>query len=365
MTATRINARFGLLALCAALPAAALGNQALVRAYDRPELEIGQAYLTHYAGQCLALLPKHVVDETGVPAFLREGDTPLLGEAAGVTDLGDDLAIAEVNGAITTDCGFSMSTISRAVDRRIQDNGLAVIRSVNGDGTIAQLAVTIIDDDGRNLLRVQPTNADNPMRKGHSGSLLMIGKAPVGMLLSVHARSGVGTVLRLDRMLEKAEGHVSGAAALTPSAAAGRERPSAEPPAQVVGWNVMPVNAAHRAVNLTAADASAAWFAEVPDWPAEIELDLGGARRVVSALELDGTQVPEPGALPAQAEVFINVSESKKHWRSITAGELQFSEGRAHISFAPVWARQIRIVFGAAADGGQRIALRRIGIKGP
>ena len=79
----------------------ALADQALVRAYDQPELEVGQAYLTHYGGRCLALLPKHVSDESRVPAFLREGTTPMLGEATTVTDLGDDLAIAEVNGAIT------------------------------------------------------------------------------------------------------------------------------------------------------------------------------------------------------------------------------------------------------------------------
>jgi hypothetical protein len=345
----------------------ALADQALVRAYDQPELEVGQAYLTHYGGRCLALLPKHVSDESRVPAFLREGTTPMLGEATTVTDLGDDLAIAEVNGAITGECGFGLLTISRSVDRRIQDNGLAVIRSVNGDGTIAQLAVTIIDDDGENLLRVQPTNPVNPIRKGHSGSLLMIGKAPVGILLSVSARAGVGTVLRLDRVLEKAEAHLTAMSAASEQADSDQVRRNyvGVGDVRVVAWNVMPVDSEHRAVNLTATDASQAWIAEVKDWPAEIELDLGGEKRVVNSLELDGMHVPDRGALPAQAEVFINVSNTGRHWRSITGGPLRFTAERAHIDFAPVWARQMRIVFSGTMNGGKRIALHRISVKGP
>ena len=75
--------------------------------------------------------------------------------------------------------------VSRAVSSRIRANAIASVRSVNGDGSIAQLSVTIIDDDGQTFLRVQPTNDVNQLRKGLSGSLLMSGDTPIGMLLYV------------------------------------------------------------------------------------------------------------------------------------------------------------------------------------
>ena len=198
------------------LSGSAYAQQALVRSFENPNLEIGQAYLSHYGSRCIAVLPSHVVQESGeVAAFLREGQDGLLGESGTFANLGDDVSVADLAGGITGACGYSTMAVSRAVSSRIRANAIASVRSVNGDGSIAQLSVTIVDDDGHTFLRVQPTNDINQLRKGLSGSLLMSGDTPIGMLLSVNARFGVGKVIRFDKMFDKIDSFVAGSTGIS------------------------------------------------------------------------------------------------------------------------------------------------------
>ena len=365
--------RCRLLAACLVLLLAcntATARQALVRSYSNPAQSIGQAYLTHYGGRCIALLPVHVATEAGIPAFLGEGNGSL-GESEEISDLGDDLALAEVTGSVTQDCGYSISTISRAISSLIGSQGLATLRSVNSDGTVAQMAVAIVDDDGRMFLRVRPTNDRIQIRKGHSGSLLMIGDQPVGMLLSVNSRHGVGKVLRLDTVLSRAEDYMGERGADRPvasgeSAAASSDLAAAASGGSVIGWNTLPVDAEHRPANLVMADPAAPWLARVEDWPAEIELVLAGDKVLITRNELDGRGLPDPDELPGRVELLVNVSSEEVRWRSLLSREADFGEdGIATFSFAPTWARQVRIVMGSNRGGTDRIGLRRIRVSNP
>ena len=361
MSTYRTIAALGL--LVAGVPSQA--QQALVRSYENPSLEIGQAYLSHYGPRCLAILPTHVVEEAGdVAAFLREGHDGLLGESTAFADLGDDVSVADVTGGVTSSCGYSTVAVSRDVGSRIRSNALGSIRSINGDGTVAQLSVTIIDDDGQRLLRVQPTNDLNQLRKGQSGSLLMSGDTPIGMLLSVDARFDVGTVIRLDAMFEKIDDFVRQE---NRSAAAGHERTAPASAAAAVAtsdgaitsWSALPVDAAHRAANLVAAGSEPEWQAAVDQWPVAIELDLPGDRVAIAGFELDATGIIDTGLLPATVEIMVSSTEDGRRWRSAWGGGLIFVDGVATIQVAPSWARHVRLVISNAANGGDRVALRR------
>ncbi|WP_200381208.1 discoidin domain-containing protein [Thiococcus pfennigii] len=361
MKAHRIGT--AVLAACLAFPHAAVAHQALVRSYDDPALEIGQAYLAHFGDRCLAILPMHVADEAGdMAALLGEGRTPLLGEAAGYTDLGDDIAIADVAGGLRQDCGYSIVAISRAVNTHIRANAIAGIRSVNADGSIAQLSVAIIDDDGGEFLRVQPTHATNQLVKGQSGSLLLAGDTPIGMLLSVDSRFGVGKVIRLDRLLEKVERRLGNSAPLAPAAAMrGATAPvAADAGAAITGWSALPIDATHRAANLVASDDAPPWIADVDAWPVEIELELLGGRTTITGIELDGRGIEDPGVLPAVVEIMISATGEGRRWRSVAGGPIAFEDGVARVSIAPSWARHVRLAISAPADGGRRVGLGRL-----
>lgn len=347
-------------------PLAATAQQAVVTTQDAAALEIGQAFLAHNGQQCYAIMPTHVVREAERPALLREGSPVLLGETHGASDLGDDIGIAMVSGGITAECGVGALTIRRSISPLLQQGRLATLRSINGDGTVAQLSVTIVDDDGRGLLRVQPTHPDNPIRKGLSGSLLMIDGVSTGMLLSVHAKSGIGTVARIDALMSKVDAYLMNRASLTlsNSTALGKspvkKTVSTGLKLQVLAWSALPLDDSRRAVNLTANDDAPPWASKPTRWPVSIDLKAGEDVVVVTGLELDGRGVTNSGTLPAQIEVSMNLSGDARGWRVVTSETVSYRDGIAHISIAPTRSRLIRLSFGSTANGGQVISLRRV-----
>jgi hypothetical protein len=372
-----------LLAGAAALLATgiACAQQAVVRSYDAPELEVGQAWLMHSAGQCFAVLPFHVAQETSVPSLLREGPRGLRGEAVTVTDLGDDAAIAALAGDIGQDCGYSVGSIPRSVERQLRDGGLGTLRSVNGDGTLGRLAVTVVDDDGAGLLRVLPTMEGERIRKGHSGSLLLLGDQPVGMLLSVHARSGVGTVMRADALMSKVDAFVRGGTAAQPAGAArgspaGPGAPAASPahaagsvpavlPAapggwQVVGWSVDPTGSEHIAARLTSGGMEGFWAARVPRWPAAVELGGPDAVRIVRGVEFIAGEVGDAAGLPARVQVMTSVNAERPAWRAVSSGTLEYVDGVARLEFLPVRALMLRVEIYTTRGAPSEVALGRL-----
>jgi hypothetical protein len=351
--------------LLAATSAAA--EQALVRNLENTALEVGQGYLTHYDGVCYLLLPVHVVEEAGeTAALLGEGVAPLLGETDAVNDLGDDVALAVVRGGLSARCGYSAMSVSRAVARTIRDNGLATIRSVNGDGTVAQVSVSLFDDDGERFLRIQPTNTDNQLRKGQSGSLLVVGDKPIGMLLSVDARYGVGKVIRMDAMLAKFDNYVRGRAVpVRADAPAGTATPTTGAqtvpgqPLTLLSWNTLPVSEAERPINLLTVEEGPGWRARVAAWPVELEFSVGEERMAIRGLRLEAGAAP-PAMLPASVEVFVSSTEGRDRWRSLYGGSLAFEDGAAEVLTAPTWARKIRLVISASADDPGQVAFDRL-----
>ena len=330
-------------------------DQALVRSYDNQNSEIGQAYLLHQGQRCMSVLPTHVVKEAGKrAALLHEGNKQLLGETIDVFDLEDDLSLADVRGAIASDCGTSIGAISRSVAARIRQNALATLRSVNADGTIAQTAVSIVDDDAENFLRVQPTNTNDQLRKGQSGSLLYAGGQPVGMLLQVDARFGIGKVIRIDTVLLKVERYLrrevrvysttQSASALTP-----------------VKWSALPIDSSHGVENLTERDSGNVWQSRPAAWPVELIFELTSGRTAISGVYLSAEGVAE-ALRPRTVDVQLSSVASGERWRSIYNGPLDLAGDEATLTFAPSWARKIRVVIYDTIGSAGEVGLAAISV---
>ncbi|MFT3759992.1 hypothetical protein [Thauera sp.] len=342
-------------------PSIVPAQQAVVTTHDSAAIEVGQAFLARHGSDCLAILPQHVVQEVGRPALLREGKPPLIGETRSAADLGNDLAVLRIEGGISGACGAGALSIRRDIARLLQQGRLGTLRSVNGDGTIAQLAVTLVDDDGHSLLRIQPTHPDNPIRKGLSGSLLMIDGIAAGMLLSVNARSGIGTVMRIDALLARVDRHLLTAGIGTTPTPGGK--PAHASGAQVLAWSSLPRSEDYRAANLLSGDENTPpWITTPARWPVSVDLQAGEGIVTISGITFDTLGLEDSGQRPAAVEIFINLSGEPHGWRTIRSAALEYVEGIARVEFAPLRARQIRLSFSRPADGGVTLALRRVAL---
>jgi hypothetical protein len=130
-----------------------------------------------------------------------------------------------------------------------------------------------------------------------------------------------------------------------------------------VAWSSLPLDDNRRAANLTASDDALPWASQPSHWPVSLDLQAGDGVVVVSSVVLDGRGVADAGQLPAQVEVYINLSGEPRGWRSVTSEKLTYKAGVSQVRFAPLRARLVRLNFSGTVDGGKVIALRRVELR--
>lgn len=354
---------FGMV-LCALAPPA-FSAQAIVWSYAMPDVEMGQAWLLRHGQHCLAVSPTHVYREAGGVGLRGEGRKES-GELSQMMDLGDDLAYGIVAGGLATRCGPPLATISRSVSRWLQGGAIGALRGLNGDGTVARTAVVVVDDDGQGMLRVKPTGDGARIQKGHSGSLLMIGDVPVGMLLSVNARSGVGLVVRVDILLARVEAELQNrTAAGKPEVDSPSVSLSAANGWEISRWSVDPVSSETSALNLLDGDAGRIWHARVYAWPVDIELHHPGGAVPVSGIGIAGARSHPQSTWPTGVEIQSSADPASGRWRAVGLFTLSYdAEAQAWIRFASTRASAIRLRFVNQGEVTE-ISLAEMGVVAP
>ncbi|ROO25055.1 hypothetical protein SAOR_13430 [Salinisphaera orenii MK-B5] len=336
----------------------AASDQAVVRKLGDIPLEIGQAFVAHYGDRCIALLPSHVVAEADAPSLRYVGTAqPNLGNLVDVIALGDDLSLGTIVGGISRDCGHHLGSFSRAVDARLSESTQGALRFVNGDGSLGFEPVVWLDDDRREFIRVRPTSTQGVLRKGMSGSLLMAAdNTPIGMLLSVSTNSGVGTVMRMDRMLERAEAALAERGTKTfgvdgePAARLSTE--DAQKLLTLSAWSAPAASSEHQAENLLAIEPrSKPWLTASLSGPVTLDFRVE-AGTVINGLSIDATSIDE--ALRPRAAELILASDDEFHSaRSVWGGNLTFSpDDRIELRFAPTRPRVVRLVLYPKTEEG-------------
>lgn len=155
--------------------------------------EDGQGFLRQRGEACYLVTPQHVLGQAREAVLT--GDRAERHRALLERSYDPDLAILRV--AELSDCP-SRFPDGGALDRLLQASSTARLVSRSGSGAVRQTAVEIIASDER-FIRVRAQAGGNLFR-GMSGSPLMIGGSTAGMLQSVDADNGTGTVLRQDYM---------------------------------------------------------------------------------------------------------------------------------------------------------------------
>ncbi len=155
--------------------------------------EDGQGFLRQRGSECYLVTPQHVLGparEAELVGNRAERHAALLERS-----YDPDLAILRVPGKTGCPTRFPDGV---ALERLLQNTTQARLVSRSASGAVRQTNVAIIASDER-FIRVR-AEADERLFRGMSGSPLMIGGSTAGMLQSVDADSGTGTVLRQDYM---------------------------------------------------------------------------------------------------------------------------------------------------------------------
>ncbi len=161
--------------------------------------QIGQGVLAKSAGRCLVILPRHVVlqgaREPGrIDITTRDGITTQADLQRAVE--GADLAILAANISANA-CPPPPPTVG--VEAALDTEARGVLQRINPSGGVSRQFVRITGFERGNVT-VAPETAGETIQQGLSGSLLVAGGVPIGILLSVE--NGEGVVLRLDRVRE-------------------------------------------------------------------------------------------------------------------------------------------------------------------
>lgn len=308
--------------------------------------EHGQAVLLSRLNECYAVTPAHVIDGGFFATLVGGSSARPRGEADLLQVFGYDLAVLRVTGAITDDCRFDLGS-SLALDRLLSSEGRGQIVSVSSDGSISRRNVRI-SDVGLVYLRVSPAGPQDQMFKGLSGSLLVLGDDPAGILMAVDPENGEGKVLRFDRAVETIRpffGLTSGTSGLELKA---QKEPRASGEgnlaAQVESWSSPALSADHRMSNLIdGAGATTVWLARPDGFPIEIIVDLkGDAVQAIDRIVLVGEGVEPRERLPRDFEVLVS-SRKEGGWMPVFSGTFFPSDSSRSVAFAPVRARRVML----------------------
>jgi hypothetical protein len=325
--------------------------------------EHGQALLLSRLQECYAVTPKHVVGGSMFATLVgASGGTPQ-GDADLLQTFGYDLSVLHVTGALARDCGTPLGNVPK-LDDALASSSTAVVSSVNADGSISRCNVTLTDV-GLIYLRVRPVLADDQLFKGLSGSLLLVGKRPAGIVMSVDPETGEGRVLRYDRALEILRPFFGlSAPDLSKKKTLAATDTIGEP--TVISWSSPPLDAASRAANLTdAAGRKTAWYARADRFPIEVTLDLSGDTALaVDAVHLVGQGVTPKERLPRDFEILISTT-GKDRWMPVTSGTYFMNEPDKWVRFAAVRARRVMLRIYSHWGDADAVGLTDIEIRAP
>lgn len=283
--------------------------------------EIGQALLVKHAGACQAIVPTHVVEKSSFISLFGRGNRPPLGDALGVANFGYDLSVMQIDGELALECGPLFDGISRNVESLLNEDPRAQVNTVNPDGTVSRFPLTIMDQS-LTYIFVAPTYTEYKLMKGMSGSLVTVSGKPLGMLLSVNGESGIGKVIRIDRLLETVTPYfrsdkVVSAGALVKSEQ--QELLGDNLISAIDQWSAPAVSGEYRAQNLlvTNNEQVGPWIAKIQRMPESIIFSLGeNSHKPLDTLVISGAGLEGDKRLAKQVEIMID-SVGNNRWRSL------------------------------------------------
>lgn len=237
--------------------------------------ELGQALLISNRGLCYAVLPNHVSPHRdrislAAPAPATRGTGEIFWR-----DAQNDLALAYVEGALSTRCSLAFADLPRDLSRALSERETGLIKSVHDGGAFFdRIGAVLIDVDDHSVwARLSDQGAQAEVMQGLSGALLSSGGVLTGIALDAGSAQEA-RFLRMDRIVTLIGPHLGQG-----THAATRAIPKA---ATGVGFRVTGFQAGDRSgvTSLEAGGDGASWVSAWDGTPVEFEITLSNDRIV-------------------------------------------------------------------------------------
>ncbi|AOW78368.1 hypothetical protein A3Q34_16885 [Colwellia sp. PAMC 20917] len=303
--------------------------------------EVGQGFLLKRLNQCYLISPSHVLGNSFFANITTGTKTREIGEAEKVQVFGYDLAISNVNGISAANCVTDINAFD-PLDTLLKNASLLTVSTINVDGSKSITPVTLIDQNIINL-NVKPQSEQLPLYKGLSGSIVFLKETPVGILQSVNAETGEGTVIRFDRAMEVIAPFFSSTFSQVKPFKEANTIESIQ--FNIKNWSHKPIDTEHRVSAINDNKTDSYWSAKLDGKPVSITLDFNDSITLLNGLSL----LNESGlkqSFPRDIKVYSNRrGEGKRGWTSIYSGTWSNTKNSFSLKFPPVKAKRIRIEF--------------------
>lgn len=342
-----------------------LADQAHARAGGMAGQE-GQVILFQDGGACFGLTPQHLMAAGfGRPATLiRHERVTMDGFATPVLDLGHDLALVAVGGAIARDCGPPLEDWGDPRGRIQAAGGQVVMRHVTAAGTtrFQPVHVHAVTQSHIHFEEAGEGAAAWTVAPGHSGSALMLGDEVVGVVLEQGSADELPRALLWSFAIHIADWRLRHAAPQDGHEAA--PDPAPADGVLVERTSTRALSPEHGAERLVAPiEDGGFWQAEAAAWPVDIVLSLPAIQGVTEIILHPAPE--EVQGHPRRIELFTTRSgEGEQRWRSIGGHTLSPGAGPRRIALGGGQRmRRLRLQIHDTWSAGDAIALGRIELR--
>lgn len=167
------------------------------------EDELGQALLFNNRGLCYAVLPNHVSTTKDRIALFAPSPKTVGTAEIFWRDPQNDIALAYVEGALSTECSVEFNTLSPDLSDVLLKTEDGLIKSVHFDGAFFdRIGATLIDVDGTFVtVKLSDAGIDAEVIQGLSGAVLSVSGVLSGIAIDAQD-TGEARFLRIDRILD-------------------------------------------------------------------------------------------------------------------------------------------------------------------
>ena len=308
--------------------------------------EVGQGFLIKRLNNCYLVSPEHVIGGAFFSSIKTGTKRRLLGEAEKIQTFGYDLSLSSVTGAANTKCITSINSFN-GIDSLLNQTTAVSVSSVNSDGSKSLTPANLIEV-GIVYLNIQPKDNEMQFYKGLSGSLVYSGDKPLGILQSIDADTGIGKVLRIDRLIETISPFFSSGFSTHPqNNKIGNDTQAKKKiisiPYQLTQWSHKALSVSERISNLSDGDINTNWTVQ-PNGQISFSLSFE-EMTVINGLTFTAGNV-DKAMLPKHFEILSNRrKKGNRGWISVYSGTWLNSRSILDITMPPIKAKRLKVVF--------------------